>query len=230
MSAEAGDCMSVATVVSVQIGRVRRLGRENSESSHDRPWETAFFKQPTLDPVVVGPLGFDGDEVADRKNHGGVDKAVLCYSADHVAAWRDELPGLETTPGAFGENLTVTGVDEWSVCIGDVWRVGDVRLEVSQPRQPCWKLGRRHRLSDLPKRVVANGRSGWYVRVKGEGVIAAGDALTLEDRPHPQWLVATVAELYYSKSADKARLGELARVAELAESWRVDFDQRANAG
>ena len=117
-------------------------------------------------------MGIAGDQQADRENHGGLDKAVLAYSADHYAFWRVHLNLPDMPHGGFGENLTIAGLDESSVCIGDRWQAGNVVFEVSQPRQPCWKMGRRWNIADLPKQVIQNGKSGWYLRVLVEGELS----------------------------------------------------------
>ena len=135
---------------------------------HEGEWKTAFFKRPVTGPQTVEKLGIAGDGQADRKHHGGIDKAVLAYAASHYATWKDELK-IEFIAGGFGENLTIEVWDETSVCVGDQFRIGDVTLEVSQPRQPCWKLGRRWSEKTLPKQVIQNGRTGWYFRVLQTG-------------------------------------------------------------
>src|ERR1700722_16927674 len=129
-----------AMLTSVQVGMPRNYGFEDAADTHDKPWTTGFFKAPVDGPIFVGTTNLAGDGQADLKNHGGVDKAVLAYSADHYPRWRDELrlPGMPF--GAFGENLTIAGLKEELVCIRDIFRVGTVTFEVSQPRQPCWKL------------------------------------------------------------------------------------------
>src|SRR5690606_18685860 len=107
----------------------------------DRPWTTGFFKEPTLGPVWLGRTNLEGDGQADLVHHGGPDKAVLAYSADHYAAWREVLNNPALPFGAFGENFTIEGLKEADVCIGDTWKVGDeATIQLSQPRQPCWKL------------------------------------------------------------------------------------------
>lgn len=209
-----------AVIDSIQTGRVQSLGQPDAESPHDRPWETGFFKSPVDHPVDVGLLGIAGDEVADHVNHGGPDKAILCYSSDNWPNWADDTPDLNTFGGAFGENLTLSGMTETDVCIGDQWVCEDVVLEVSQPRQPCWKLGRRHRMSDLPKRVVKTGRSGWYVRVIHGGQLATGQQLNLSTRPHPTWPVARANQMLYDKQRELSELRELAAIPQLAAAWR----------
>src|SRR5262245_26402280 len=165
-----------------------------------------------------------GDGQADLVNHGGPDKAVLAYSADHYPAWRAELCLAEMTFGAFGENLTLANLTEADVCIGDVWRVGEVLLAVSQPRQPCWKLARRWKVKDLPARVVESGRSGWYFRVVREGDLEAGCAVELVERPSPTWTVARANRVMYQ---DRHESTVLAAVSGLSQSWREGLTRRA---
>ena len=156
-----------------------------SPIAHDRSWTTGFFKLPVQGPIFVGATNLAGDGQADLKNHGGIDKAVLAYSADHYRSWREEL-GLSSFPyGAFGENLTLAALTEDSVCIGDRFAIGPVKFEVSQPRQPCWKLARRWRLNELVGRVIATGRSGWYLRVLEEGYIEPEMRVTMLRAPQP---------------------------------------------
>lgn len=145
---------------SIQAAMPKSYGSEDSADSHDKAWTTGFFKKPIDGPVFVGRTNLAGDGQADLKNHGGVDKAVLAYSADHYPKWRPEL-GLPDMPcGAFGENLTIAGLNERLVCIGDTFQIGRVTFGVSQPRQPCWKLGRRWRMHELVRLVIGNGRTG----------------------------------------------------------------------
>jgi MOSC domain-containing protein YiiM len=176
--------------------------------------------------VYVGQTGLAGDGQADLENHGGIDKAALAYSAEHYPKWREELQIADMPYGGFGENLTIAGLDETGVCIGDMWQCGSVVFEVSQPRQPCWKTSRRWRIDDLSRRVIATGRSGWYLRVVEEGEIEAGLDLLLVRRVHPQWTVARANEILHHRKDDLTAAEELANLPELALSWREMFLQR----
>jgi MOSC domain-containing protein YiiM len=213
-------------IASIQIGRSTSYAYAGGRDGRPQEWRTAFFKQPVAGGrVVVGSLGLAGDEQADRQNHGGLDKAVLAYSADHYDLWRAQ-PGFgEMQPGAFGENLTIAGLAEPSVCLGDRWRAGSVLLEVSQPRQPCWKMGRRWQLPQLPKQVIQNGRTGWYLRVALEGELAAGDALELVSRPYPAWTIERANRLFYHER-DAEQLQELANLPALSAAWREAILER----
>jgi len=209
--------MSTATearLVSIRVGRPRTI-------DDPQPWRTAFFKDAITGPVWLRATNLDGDRQADLRVHGGVDKAVCVYSGDHYRAWRIELARPDMTSGAFGENFTVTGQSEQQVCLGDRFRIGAAVVEVSQPRGPCIKLARRWDRLDLPKLVVASGRSGWYLRVIDEGQLEAGDPLQLLERPFPHWTIARVNDVTYGLGAttDEDR-DALASCPALARSWR----------
>jgi MOSC domain-containing protein YiiM len=207
-------------LASIQVGRPRRLGVEGAEDPMDRPWVSGFCKEPATGPVALRWTNLDGDEQADLVNHGGVDKAVCCYPAVHYDAWRRELDRPEAAFGAFGENFTIDGLAEVDVCIGDVWKVGSAVVQVSQPRQPCWKLARRWRIKTLTYRVQQTGRTGWYVRVLAEGVVAPGAPITLDERPCPGWTVARANHLMHIDSSDLSAVAELAALPPLSASWK----------
>jgi len=214
------------TIVSIQVGRPTTYVHEGATDGKNRSWTTAFFKTPVAGSVHVGELGIEGDEQADRKNHGGLDKAVLAYSADHYPYWREHLSLPDMPFGSFGENLTIAGSEESTVCIGDRWQAGGVVFEVSQPRQPCWKMARRWKIVDLPKQVIQNGRSGWYLRVLEEGVLTAGTTIELVSRPRPTWTIARASKLLYHDPDNVAGLEELANVPELSQAWREELLDR----
>ncbi len=203
-----------ASLVSIRVGRPRTI-----DDPH--PWRTAFLKDAVTGPVWLRATNLDGDRQADLRVHGGVDKAVCVYSGDHYPAWRIELERPDMTSGGFGENFTVNGQTEQQVCLGDRFRIGAAVVEVSQPRGPCVKLARRWDRPDLPKLVVASGRSGWYLRVIDEGQVEAGDPLRLLDRPFPHWTIARVNDVTYGLGAttDEDR-DALASCPALARSWQ----------
>ncbi|MGH2369464.1 MAG: MOSC domain-containing protein, partial [Chloroflexota bacterium] len=162
-------------LLSIQVGQPQTLGAEGARNPMDRRWTSGIFKQPVAGPVRLGWTNLELDAQADLSVHGGPDKAVCVYAADHYAYWRTNLRRADLPYGAFGENFTVAGMDETEVCIGDVFAVGQAQVQVSQPRQPCWKLARRWRVRDLAARVERMGYTGWYFRVLAEGIVAAGD-------------------------------------------------------
>jgi MOSC domain-containing protein YiiM len=211
------------TLVSIQVGLPKSYGVEGAADPMDQPWRSGFFKSPIAGPVHVGKTNLAGDGQADLKHHGGVDKAILCYSADHYPYWRENLKMPDLPYGAFGENLTLAGVDEAAIFIGDAWQIADVQLEVSQPRQPCWKIGRRWRIKDMPDRVIANGKSGWYTRVLREGTIEPGREMTLVHRRQTKWSIARANHLLFHDLQNLAAAEEMAQMDFLAESWRKYF-------
>jgi MOSC domain-containing protein YiiM len=215
--------MTAPSLASIQIGQPTTHGRENATDPHDRLWTSAFFKSGLSGPVFVSRTNIAGDAQADRQNHGGVDKAVLAYAASHYDLWRQELTNVPWCHGGFGENLTLAGLTEESVCIGDVWSLGDALFQVSQPRQPCWKLARRWRITELTAMVIANGRTGWYLRVLQEGMIDAGQELTLIERPHAEWSVARANEVMHHRKADFALASKLAELPELSDAWKASL-------
>ena len=217
--------MAGAHLVSVQVGRVRQLGTAGAANLMDRPWSSGIFKETVTGRRRATPLGLEGDEQADKVDHGGPDKALLAYSAENLASWRDVLG--EVPPGGFGENLTISGYDETTVCIGDRFRVGDALVECTQPRQPCWKLDRRWRQRDLSARVVENGRSGWYLRVVEPGEVGAGDPVERVDQPNPDWSVARAARIMHRMERDPRSAAQLASLPQLSDAWRHTLVARA---
>ena len=156
---------SVGTVVSVRAGRVAAYARPDWDQRRALPWKTAFWKDEVPGPVRVRLLGLAGDEQADKRSHGGPQMAVLMYAGRHYADWR-RLPGLERMgPGGFGENLTLDGADETSVCVGDVLEVGGARLQIASPRGPCAAISRRWNAEWLLKIGRASCRERVYVLV-----------------------------------------------------------------
>ncbi len=213
-------------LLSMQVGWPRTIGVEGAADPWDRPWVSAFFKEPVDGPLRLGRLGLAGDGQADMLNHGGPDKAILVYAASHYPLWAQEL-GLESMPhGGFGENLTVGGQAEGDVCIGDLLAIGPARVQVTQPRQPCWKLARRWRLKDLTARVVANGRCGWYLRVLEGADLEAGLPIEVLERPNPDWTVARAADLYHHRKNDREGHAALADCEGLSDSWREALRDR----
>ena len=212
--------MSTPLLVSIQVGLPRAYGREGADDPMDRPWETGFFKQAVDGPRWLGKTNLVGDGQADLVNHGGPDKAVLCYAASHYPGWRAELQRPDLPHGAFGENFTIDGLTEETVCVGDVYRLGEAIVQVSQPRQPCWKLAWRWRLKELTALVERSGRTGWYIRVLEEGEVRAGLGLTLLKRPYPEWTVKRATFVMRHRQQGRTVAGELAGCEALAASWR----------
>ncbi|MEZ6142566.1 MAG: MOSC domain-containing protein [Zavarzinella sp.] len=179
--------------------------------------------------VWLGATTLDGDEQSDLIHHGGPDKAVLAYSAEHYPGWRQSMNNPLLPFGAFGENFTVAGLTEADVCIGDTWQVGgEAVVQVSQPRQPCWKLSRRWRIKSLALDVQQTGRTGWYFRVLTEGMVAGGMSLTLRERPYPDWTIERANRVMHAEKSDIAAALELGAIPLLSQNWRTTLTRRAN--
>jgi MOSC domain-containing protein YiiM len=214
---------AVGRLRKVLIGRAQPFARLGTRSAID--------KCAVGHAAAVERLGLTGDEQGDRSVHGGPDKAVHLYAWSHYAAWQQELPGVCVLDdaGAFGENFSVEGLDESSVCIGDRWRVGGVVLEVSQGRQPCWKLNHRFGVDDMAARVQQSLRTGWYCRVSQAGTVVAGDEMLIVDRPHPDWSIAQLLALIRDRNCDRTVLAEVLALP-LTPSWRKLFARRMELG
>jgi MOSC domain-containing protein YiiM len=210
-------------VAALLCGRARPYTRPGSMS--------AIAKTALAGRVRIGESGLEGDEQGDPRVHGGPDKAVHHYPYDHYRAWREELGphALLERPGAFGENLSSAGLTEAAVCLGDRFRCGTVLLEVSQARQPCWKLNDRFAVADMARRVQASGRTGWYYRVLEAGEVEAGEALDLVERPWPQWSLQRIATMLYTRTLDREEL-QAALALPLVPSWRKLVDARLARG
>ena len=196
-------------------------GRSAPFRAADEP--SAIAKVPLSGEVTIGPLGIVGDEQADRVFHGGPDKALHHYPADHYPVWRAALGGHpELAPGGFGENISTMGLTESDVRLGDRFRLGSALIEVSHGRQPCWKLGHRFGHATLAAQVVANGRCGWYYRVLEAGHATAGDRMDLVETGLADWTMDRLFALLIGggHKRDRAALPYLAGLPVLAEAWR----------
>lgn len=193
---------------------------------------SGIVKLPVGRPLALGPEGLEGDEQADRRVHGGVEKAVHHYPFDHYAAWQAELGPLPAlaSPGGFGENISTSGPTEATVAVGDIFRLGSALLQVSQGRQPCWKLNRRFEVPDMARRVQQSGRTGWYYRVLAPGTVAPGDRLELVDRLAPDWTLHRLWRALYVDRLNKGELQGIAALDVLAEGWRKYAVRRLDSG
>lgn len=207
--------MTAATLLSIQVGQVAPLGPEGVPSG--------FVKSTVKGAVGVNLLGLAGDEQADLSVHGGPEKAVYAYPASHYEDWAMDFPrhaGLFVA-GGVGENLTIAGLTEADLCVGDVHRIGSALLQVCQPRQPCSKFALRFNDKSLPKAMVRNGRAGWYYRVVEEGSICAGKPVSLEHRPNPCFDFERLVQIVNFGDASSAELSELAAMDGLASGLKA---------
>lgn len=211
-------------IESVFVGRPQNFSSEDASKF----WTSAIVKHQVAGPVRVEKTNLDGDEQADLVHHGGADKAVLAYPVSHYEYWRETHPDMDWSAGAFGENLSISHVTEINCCIGDVFVVSNCVLQISQPRQPCWKLVRRWNVADLAVQVQKTRRTGWYLRVLQSGMITAGDSMDLIERPHPELTVEWSNQVMFAKPRIRADDLLLASCPLLSESWRSNLLSRSS--
>ncbi|MDP9018223.1 MAG: MOSC domain-containing protein [Candidatus Eremiobacteraeota bacterium] len=195
---------------------------------------TTFGRTQVDEPVRLRFDGIDGDEVGDPSVHGGDERALLCYARSNYEFWSERLniTYAQAFASGFGENLTVDGVSEHDICVGDRFELGTAIVEVAQPRSPCWKIGAYWNVSTLTKEVYRGGRSGWFLRVKQEGVFAVSDRLLLVDRPYPQFTIQAlndaIVELETHRNESELDFDFVKAVAQcpaLSPGWRTAFAQ-----
>lgn len=213
----------MSRLLSVNVGMPRDVEHGG------RTVSTGIFKEPVTGRARLDAMNLAGDGQADLEVHGGTHKAAYVYSADHYAFWRAELGRDDFNYGQFGENFTVEGCTEGEVYIGDVFRIGEVSVEVTQPRTPCFKLGLRMGDAKFPKRFLASGRSGFYVRVLEPGEVGAGDPVTRTADGPEHMSVLEVSRLMHFERDDLARVKRVLRIPALAPDWRRPFEDAVAA-
>jgi MOSC domain-containing protein YiiM len=221
--------MNRGRLLSIQMGRV--VEHVTPQAAHPdwlpAAWRSGIFKAEFRGPVQVTAGGIEGDAQADLENHGGPDNVVLAYDAEHYPVWRERLAMPELAHGGFGENFTVVGFSDENVCIGDTWRVGpELILQVTQSRQPCYKLARRLRRLEIVGMVRESGWGGWYLRVLRPGTAEAGMEIVLVERRHAEWTVARAVEAMYGRKANPAPARALAELPELSVRWKRELVER----
>ncbi len=201
-------------VISVNVGQPREL------VFGDVRVLTGIYKEPVAGRVAVRRLNLDGDRQADLRVHGGEDKAIYLYPSEHYAFWREQFPEMSLPWGMFGENLTIAGLLEAEVHVGDRFQIGSVQVQVTQPRTPCYKLGIRFGREDIIKRFLDSGLTGFYCSVVEEGDVAADDPITLLSRDRHGVGVAELTRIYKQDKHNVAALRRVLAVETLPEVWR----------
>ncbi|MEZ8380025.1 MOSC domain-containing protein [Vibrio splendidus] len=192
---------------------------------------SAINKQVLPERQHATELGFTNDEQGDPRFHGGIQKALHIYPSEHYPVWQKELGDkiIFQSAGAFGENLSSSGITEHSICLKDKIRIGSTLLEVSQGRMPCWKLNVRFDQNDMARRLQDTLRTGWYFRVLEEGDIGAGDEIILCERPYPECPLTRIMGAVFTGCLNKQELKELAELP-LVESWGALIERRLETG
>lgn len=193
--------------------------------------KSAINKKATNQGQWASKLGFVHDGQGDKRIHGGVEKALHIYPSEHYQKWREDLGELNALQcfGAFGENISSSGITESTICLHDKICIGSAILEVSQGRMPCWKLNVRFKLNDMALKLQETLRTGWYFRVLEAGVIEKGDEIILCERPYPDWPLSRIMKLIFEGSLDKQELQQLLAIP-LVESWRRLVERRIEHG
>lgn len=206
-------------LLSLNVGQPETYETEKGEL------KSAYRKKPVSTPAFLSYLNVEGDEQADKKNHGGRDKAVCLYPAQHYRHWEEHYGQSFAFP-SFGENITVEGVSEKDVHIGDIFQLGEALLQISEPRKPCYIIARTHGIDDFPAQVMKKGFTGFYLRVLKEGRIQAGDYFSLVES-HPAGVtVDEVNQLRYHDKDNKKLLEKVLRLEPLAEGLKETLKKR----
>ena len=193
-------------------------------------WSTSLVKKPVCHCVYLRMSHLAGNDQADKKHHGGEDKTLYAFPLEHILYWREKLGRAELPFGGFGENLTVTTVTEADICIGDRFQLGEAIVEVSQPRLPCWKIGRVWGVHDLGERMEEAGHSGWYFRTISEGCFSLADDLVLMDRVQPDWTIKEAFTIITHPLENKERAAQLLDVPQAAASMKKSLQEYLDSG
>ncbi len=211
---------AVVRLISVNAGLPR------SVNWRGKTVKTSIWKYPVEGRVLVSKLNLSGDQQSDLSVHGGIDKAVYVYPSEHYPYWHSQLGGAEFSWGAFGENFTVDGLLEDQVQVGDVIRAGSAEFVVTQPRMPCFKLGIRFDRPDMVKWFLQSKRTGFYLAVRREGEVAAGDAIEYVHQEDGGVTISDIVDLYVSDFANQELLRRASELAALPDSWKEYFRTR----
>ena len=213
-----------ATITGLFIGRAENRWPDKPPS--------AIRKHAVDHPLRIEREGISGDEQADRKVHGGAEKAIHHYAADHMDFWRMKFPehGHRFVPGCFGENISTTGLTEDNLCLGDVLELGGATVQICQGRQPCWKLNAHMALDTLAAQFQKSARTGWYYRVLEPGQVELGDRIAVIDRQHPDWTLRRVIEARFASELDPELAAKLSCLPAISQSWRDAFLKKQNRG
>lgn len=189
---------------------------------------TAIFKDPVKGPIMLRKLNLDGDKQADLTVHGGLDKAVYSYPAEHYDYWRKQFPNTDLVWGMFGENFTTEGLLEDAVNVGDQFQIGSAKLVATQPRMPCYKLGVRFGRMDVIRRFMASGRPGIYFKVSTEGEVQTGDKIKIIRRDKNNVTVKDIVSLYIARNDidNIETMKRATKIRDLPEGWRYEFQQK----
>lgn len=210
------------------FGQIIGLFTGTAEARWSGKAQSAIGKKPVQGDCQILETGLEGDTCADLSVHGGPDQALHHYAADHMPFWQSYHAEQATTfkPGCFGENVATTGLDEHTLCTGDVLTMGTARVQVSQGRQPCWKLDAHIGRKDMAYSFRKTCKTGWYYRVLEAGTVKPDSFMHVIERPAPQWSIHDVIAARFSREIPDSTLEDLANLALLSAEWRTYFRQQ----
>ncbi|MDQ1245587.1 MAG: hypothetical protein QG565_1928 [Campylobacterota bacterium] len=213
-------------LISTQVGRVKSYGDKDSKEFLEKYWESASVKEMVKGKIFVGKTGLEGDEVADKIHHGGEEKAVFANSYENYVEWAEFL-ALDTIPfGALAENLTISGLHESNVCLGDIHKIGSALLQVSQPRKPCWKIAARWHNKKFTNEIYTTGLTGWYYRVLEEGFLEAGDEVSVVSQDESQVSILDANMAFANPIKYRDILEKIANISSIAPSYKISIANR----
>lgn len=211
------------------IGQVIGLYIGKTEDRWEGKAPSAIGKKPVSGPLKMDTNGFLEDEQADKKVHGGAEKAIHHYASEHMEYWKREFPEKADmfTSGCFGENISSTGISEDNLHLGDILQIGDAKVQVCQGRQPCWKLSAHVDEPTMAPKFQKTGRTGWYYRIIEIGDISVGDDIFLVERIHDDWPLSRLIKERFNPKTDPVLATELTKIEALSEAWRATFTKRS---
>ena len=199
--------------------------------AHRYGLETAIDKSPTTTEVYLSYEGLDGDQCAEKRHHGGPDRALHQYPSEHYAYWQNKYGSTqEWKPAGMGENLSSEGMTEDTVCVGDRFQWGEAIIEVSQPRSPCFKLNKRWGIEDFSKQMQDTSRCGWLYRVIQEGMVSVNEPLQLIEQAQNAMTLSEICDLFFGDPMNKAGLLKLLQQSKLSASWMTKVELRLETG
>ena len=218
----------MAIVKALLIGEVKNYGSQGATDKLNTPWSSAIFKVAQNGEIFANELGFMGDNVADTKHHGGPEKAIFANSFANYAEWESFLGLKNMAYGAMGENLCIDGLDESSVCVGDIHKIGSLVLQVSQPRKPCFKLSKRWGNENMATHIFETGLTGWYYRVITPGSCKAGDVIEVIENGPVHMSILEINRLFYAPSENLELLEKFNTLTTITNGWHDDVKRRLN--
>jgi len=212
-------------IKSLQIGKIQQLGDKNSNEFLTRYWESGSFKEAVIDGIVTFE-GIVGDSVSDGENHGGEEKAVFANSYENYPKWCKFL-GVDELPfGALAENLTISGLDETTVFLGDIHQIAGITLQVCQPRKPCWKISRRWQNKNFTNEIYTSGRTGWYYQVLKSGKITKNATIIVSHNDGIKISIIEANQAFREPKKYKSTLLKILEISSLSKKYKESITQR----